>query len=352
MKSSPLVTLTCAVLLAVLLGSIFVVGKSIVVPIFIAAIVAYVLAHTAERLSKVPGLTWCPVWSLRLMALVILAVIAVAFFGVVVSTSQELLARLPAYQANVETLILQFFALSGRGSTVDWEQIYASTLGQIDLQATILSLLSSLSSAGGTLFLILIYALFLLAERGRFIRKIHVAATSPEQAEKVLSIVTEINNQIGSYLATKTAINVILGVISFGILFVLGVDFALFWAILIALLNYIPYVGSLLGVALPVLLSMAQFGTLQTSALVLALLLAAQLWVGNYLEPRMIGKQLNMSPLVILLSLSVFSGLWGLAGAILAVPLTSIIAIVLGAFEETRFVAVLLADTVEDEQQA
>ncbi len=78
------------------------------------------------------------------------------------------------------------------------------------------------------------------------------------------------------------------------------------------------------------------------------MLLAAQLWVGNYLEPRLIGKQLNMSPLIILLSLSVFSTLWGLAGAILAVPLTSIIAITLSAFDETRFVAVLLAETVED----
>ncbi|NVO57945.1 AI-2E family transporter [Rhodobacteraceae bacterium B1Z28] len=348
MQSNTLVKLTCAALLAVLLGSVFVVAKGIIVPIFFAAIMAYVIAHTANRLSKVPGLRWCPVWSLRLMTLVIFAIILVVFFGVIVSTGQELLARLPDYQANVETLVQETFSLLGRSGPVDWGQIYEATFGQLDVRAAVLSLLSSLTSAGGTLFLILIYAFFLLSERGRFVGKIYAAATTEAQAQKILAVVAEINNQIANYLGTKTSINLILGVMSYVILLVLGVDFALFWAILIALLNYIPYVGSMLGVALPVALSIAQFGSLQTTALVLASLLAAQLWVGNYLEPRLIGKQLNMSPLIILLSLSVFSALWGLAGAILAVPLTSIIAITLGAFDETRFVAVLLAETVED----
>ncbi len=349
MQSNTLTTLTYAVFLTVLLGSIFVVAKGIVVPIFIAAIVAYVLVHAANRLSHVPGLRWCPVWSLRLMILVIFAVIVVVFFGVVVSTAQELLRRLPAYQSNVETLIQQAFAILGRSGDINWEGIYEATVGQINLRNIVLSFLSSLTSAGGSIFLILIYALFLMSERGNFVKKIYAATTSTEQAEKVIGVVSEINDQIANYLATKTAINVILGLISFVILFALGVDFALFWAILIALLNYIPYVGSMLGVAVPVVLSVAQFGSLQASALVLALLLAAQLWVGNFLEPRLIGKQLNMSPLIVLLSLSVFSGLWGVAGAILAVPLTSIIAIVLGAFDETRFLAVLLAENVDED---
>ncbi|MGJ8626185.1 MAG: AI-2E family transporter [Sulfitobacter sp.] len=350
MKSNTLATLTYAVLLTVLLGSIFVVAKGIVVPIFIAAIVAYVLVHATNRLSRIPGLRRCPIWSLRVMILVIFAVIVVVFFGVVVSTAQELLRRLPAYQSNVETLIQQAFAILGRSGDINWEEIYEATVGQIDLRNIMLSFLASLTSAGGSIFLILIYALFLMSERGSFVKKTYAATTSTEQAEKVIGVVSEINDQIANYLATKTAINVILGAISFVILFALGIDFALFWAILIALLNYIPYVGSMLGVALPVVLSIAQFGSLQTSALVLALLLAAQLWVGNFLEPRLIGKQLNMSPLIVLLSLSVFSGLWGVAGAILAVPLTSILAIVLRAFDETRFLAVLLAENVDEDK--
>ena len=122
-----------------------------------------------------------------------------------------------------------------------------------------------------------------------------------------------------------------------------GVDFALFWAILIGLLNYIPFIGSLLGVIFPVLLSIAQFGSAQTTILILTLLAAAQLLVGNGLEPRMIGKKVNMSPFVVLVSLSLWTSLWGVAGSILAIPLTSILAIVFSHFDGTRPFAVLLS---------
>ena len=112
---------------------------------------------------------------------------------------------------------------------------------------------------------------------------------------------------------------------------------------MIGLFNYIPYVGSIIGVALPILLSLAQFGSLGTTALLGGLLIAAQTYVGNILEPRIIGRQLNLSPFVVLVALSVWSALWGLPGAILAIPLTSMLTIICGSFPETRFVAVLLA---------
>ena len=101
------------------------------------------------------------------------------------------------------------------------------------------------------------------------------------------------------------------------------------------------------GVALPVILSVAQFGSPGTTAVLGTLLIAAQTYVGNILEPKMIGRQLNLSPFVILVALSVWSSVWGLAGAILAIPMTSVLAIICGSFASTRFIAVLLADTVD-----
>ena len=113
---------------------------------------------------------------------------------------------------------------------------------------------------------------------------------SGDQAELTERLVRDINRKIGDYLAVKTAINIVLGAISFVILWVMDVDFALFWAVVIGLFNYIPYVGSIVGVALPVILSLAQFGSLGTTAVLGALLIAAQTYVGNILEPRVIGK--------------------------------------------------------------
>ena len=101
---------------------------------------------------------------------------------------------------------------------------------------------------------------------------------------------TDINNQISQYLAVKTLINVIFGIISFSILCLLDIDFALFWAIVIALLSYDPYVGSYLGVAFPVILSLGQFAPIKTNLILLVLLIAAQTWVGNMPEPRWIGR--------------------------------------------------------------
>jgi len=197
-------------------------------------------------------------------------------------------------------------------------------------------------------FLVVIYAGFLMAERGTFQRKVSVALKDEAQAAKAMRVLTDINAQISQYLAVKTLINVILGSISFAILWLLGVDFALFWAIVIALLNYIPYVGSYLGVAFPVILSLGQFASIQTTLLVLALLVAAQTWVGNVLEPRWIGRQLNMSPFVVLVALSVWGAIWGIPGAILAIPMTSILIIVTSSFDSTRFIAILLSEKAEN----
>jgi predicted PurR-regulated permease PerM len=122
-----------------------------------------------------------------------------------------------------------------------------------------------------------------------------------------------------------------------------GLEFAALWAVLIAFLNFVPYVGSVLGVALPVLMAVVQF---QEPGLVLTLFLAlaaAQFAIGNFLDPYVMGNSLNLSPFAILVSLAAWSELWGIAGAFLAVPITAILAIVFSEFPATRPLAVLLS---------
>jgi predicted PurR-regulated permease PerM len=206
--------------------------------------------------------------------------------------------------------------------------------------------LGGLSSFGVTVFIVVVYAGFLIAERRQFAAKLAAAFPRGDDAARTARILREVNRKIGDYLAIKTGINVILGALSFVILWGMGVDFALFWAVVIGLFNYIPYVGSIIGVMLPVILSLAQFGSLGMTAVLGALLIAAQTYVGNILEPRVIGRELNLSPFVVLVALAVWTALWGLPGAILAIPLTAMIALVCEAFGPTRFVAVLLSNDV------
>ena len=346
MRGAPFLNLVLAVGLVLMTGWLLVIGQAILLPIMLAVIAVYVLTTAAGAVERVPVLGRLPLVVRH--GLVLLAfTLAVGTLALVVSvTLKQLVAVMPAYQANLEALAIRAADFGGIAHPT-WDDIVEVTLGRLNLQSILLRLLGGVTSLGLTVFLVVVYAGFLMGERGRFAAKLAAAFPQGDQAELTARLVGDVNRRIGDYLAVKTGINVVLGVISFVILWAMGVDFALFWAVVIGLFNYIPYVGGVIGVVLPVVLSLAQFGSVGTTAVLGGLLIAAQTYVGNILEPRVIGRQLNLSPFAVLVALSVWSALWGLPGAILAIPLTSMIAIVCGAFPATRFVAVLLADQVE-----
>lgn len=347
LKDAPFLNLVLAVVLVIAVGWLLVIGQHILLPIVTAVISVYVMVSASEALGRLPLLKRSPPIVLRALVLVAFTLAVLGFALVVAATVRDITAVLPSYEANLNALLEGLAARLGVEAQALWSDIRAVTLDQIDLQGIMLAALGSFASVGVTVFLVVIYAGFLMTERGTFPRKISAALKNEASAAQALQVVTDINDQISQYLAVKTLINVILGVLSYAILWLLGVDFALFWAIMIALLNYIPYVGSYLGVAFPVILSLGQFASIQTSLILLALLVAAQTWNGNVLEPRWIGRQLNMSPFVVLVALSVWGALWGVPGAILAVPMTSILIIVTSSFEATRFIAVLLSERTE-----
>jgi AI-2 transport protein TqsA len=122
-------------------------------------------------------------------------------------------------------------------------------------------------------------------------------------------------------------------------------ELAAFWAMLILLLNYVPYIGSFLSVLLPVALAVAQFGDFGTVLTLLLALTAVQFVIGNFLDPYLLGTSLNLSPFAILASLSIWSALWGIPGAFLAVPITAIMTIVFSEFAGTRPIAILLSQS-------
>jgi predicted PurR-regulated permease PerM len=124
-----------------------------------------------------------------------------------------------------------------------------------------------------------------------------------------------------------------------------GLEFAVLWAVLIAFLNFVPYLGSVLGVLFPVLMTVVQFEELGVILSMLLALSAVQFIIGNFLDPYVMGNSLNLSPFAILISLAVWSELWGIPGAFLAVPITAIMAIVFSEFAGTRPLAVLLSKT-------
>lgn len=354
LRADPLRGLLAVVLglaLIGLTGLFLVIGKSLILPIVVAVISVYVLTAASDVVGRVPGGRHLPEWLRRLAVLLAFLLAVLSLGGVMVSTAGQIRPHLPEYQQNLTGLLSQLTTLLGIHENPDWHKLWSDMIRGIRIQELAGSVLGSISAAAGLIFMVVVYASFLMGERGGFAHKVAVALPG-ESGTRARLIVTEINRAISDYLAIKTLVNAILGLLSFAVLWFFGVDFAVFWAILIALLNYIPYVGSFLGVMFPVALSMAQFGTVRVTLLLAALLILAQMWVGNALEPRMVGRKVNMSPFVVLVALALWSSVWGVAGAILAIPLTSIIAIIMGSFDSTRPFAVLLAENVSVYEEA
>ncbi|MAX72885.1 AI-2E family transporter [Alterinioella nitratireducens] len=339
-------TLVNAMLMVVLAGYLLKVGQPVLLPILAAVIVVYVLVNLSEALGRLPVIGRLPAALRRFLVLLAFTAALFALTGVVVGTISEILAQAPRYQANIERLVAQMAEFIGVDDRPDWPAIRDATFGRFSVQGVINTAFLNVTGIGSAVFLIIIYSAFLMAERAGFANKLFTALPDPRDAERTAAIIRDVNERIGDYLAVKTLINVLLGSISFVILWAMDVDFPLFWALLIGLLNYIPYVGSLVGVALPVLLSVVQFGELSRTIILAVLLTIAQVSVGNVIEPRLIGRRVNLSPFVVLVALAVWSSLWGVAGALLAVPLTSMLAIVLSAFDATRPIAILMADRV------
>lgn len=326
----------------IMLGWVMWIGAEIMIPIIWAVIAVYVLNRAEHWLAGMPVFGWLPVWVRRTIILLAFTVALFALAFMVINSFDSIVKALPTYEANLERMVDEISLQLGFDNAPTWETLSQNFWERVDLRSYVLSAVGSIVGLGGTVFVVVIYAGFLMSESRAFRQKTLIALG--RNAEQSMDLFEQVNQRIGDYLAVKTLINVILAVVSLIVMMLIGVEYAPFWAVLIGLMNYIPYVGSLIGVVFPVLLSLAQFGSIQTTAITAVLLTVVQVFVGNVLEPRLIGRSLNLSGFVVLVALVVWTTLWGLHGAILSMPMTSMLMIVLTASPATRPVAVLMSN--------
>ena len=351
MRNAPFLNLVLTIALVLMAGWLLVVGQSIILPIVTAVIVVYVLTTASEMMGRQPVLRQCPDYLRHLIVLLVFTAVLIGFVLVIQVTVGQIRSELPRYQANLQALIDRLADLGWIEDNPTLDDIVEVTLRRINLQSLFRSFLGGVTGFSLNFFLVALYAAFLLSERQSFQQKLKAALPAGDQARITAGIIEQMNAQIGNYLAAKTLVNAILGTVSYVMMWAMGVDFALFWALLIALFNYIPYLGGPMGVAPPVILSLAQWGAPLGTVVLCALLASAQAVIGTILDPTLVGRRVNLSPFMVLVALAVWGALWGLPGAILAVPMTAIIAIVCAAFDETRFIALLLAEKVRPEDQ-
>lgn len=330
--------------LALMLGYILFIGRPIFVPIVTSILIVYVIVGVSRLSGLIPFVgKRIPLKVRYILAAVVIAVVLVELSALFVGNLSTIVARAPEFQESLLNTLQEGAARFGIESTLTWETIRRDALGEINLQRLIRTGFVSIAGMLGALLFVLLNVSFLLLEQRTFHHKLGGLSDDPDKTRRLLKVIGDINARVGRYLAVKTMINVVLGLVSWVVMAVMGLEFAIFWAIIIALLNYIPYVGSIIAVALPVALGIVQFGDINTVLLLLALLVGVQVLMGNVIEPQVMGNSLNLSPYVILISLTAWSSLWGIAGAIFSVPITAIMVIVFSEFEQTRPIAKLLS---------
>ena len=331
------------VALTLMIGWILVIARPIILPVVASVVVAYVVLGLAELIGRAPGLAAVPAALRYALAVALSLGVMALIVWMIVQNVAQLSTLLPRYQEQFLALIQRGAVAIGLDDEPSWQSLRRDLVGQLDLHRVILSSVVSVASIIGTFAVILIYAGFILSEQKAFANKIARLSDQPAKVTQIQQVIRDVNSRIGTYLVMKTLINITLGLASYVILRVYGIELAGFWALLIGLFNYIPYLGGILGVGLPTLLALVQFGEIWPVVVFVLVMCIPQVMLGNFIEPWLMGTSLNLSPFVILVSLVAWASIWGIAGAILSVPIMAILVIVFTEFDATRPLAILLS---------
>ena len=307
---------------------------SVLKPLVFAWVLMLVLAPLVKVLVK----------RLRIPeTLAILVAMAFAIFlffelgGFVNSLVSSFVPKYGEYAEKLQALLKHFYSMLPSKAVsmlneMDW-------LGGVSKK--VLSLSGMAISASSTAAIVLIITAFLLIERRDFAVKVVGAFDSPH---RILDIVGTISTQVSRYLILQCAISAATGVAVWLALWAIGIDFAVTWGFLAFILNFIPTIGSIIASIPPLLIALVQHapGSYVPFFEALAAILAIQTLIGNVISPRVMGNRLNLSPVVILVSLLFWNWLWGVPGALLATPVTAAIKIICDNIGPLRPVGVLL----------
>lgn len=317
------------------------ISKAIALPFVIAVIIWFLIKEVRNLLSKIKvGARSLPRWLLNLLAMGIIFIFGQLIVVMVTANVIEFQKVMPEYEKNIVTSIKGIEDFIGEDG-IKW---MLDKVSKIDFMTYIQEGIDSLTSVFSSVFLIIIYVMFLLLEERFFRDKIKAMYSKSEQFSVVNGIIKKINKSLGKYLSMKTLVSLMTGILSFIALKIIGVDFAIFWAFLIFLLNYIPTVGSIIATVFPALMALLQFADFTYFFIVLGVVGALQVIIGNIIEPRLVGNSLNVSPIVVILSLAYWGALWNIVGAMLCVPITVMMVIIFSQIESTKKIAILMSE--------
>ena len=318
------VTVAASWLLLVVLVTLILQSLSFLfIPLCFAILACYALGIPLDFLKRfrLPGFV-------RIILVVGLVLLFIYMLGkLVVLNVADFQAQLPAYETKFweyADIILSRFDIS-RVQANEAMDAFLSKIKQsgFSFPRLVQNLSGSFFSFLGNVLWVVLFMAFILAERESFTKRL-VNQLGRENAEPILKSLQQINNSVQQYLGLKTLISFLTGALVTIVLTIAGVDFALLWGVLTFILNFIPTIGSIVATLPPIAITLFQSASISKTLVIAILLLCIQFLVGNVLEPKLMGRGLNLSPLVVLFSLIFWGWLWGPIGLLLAVPIMAV----------------------------
>jgi predicted PurR-regulated permease PerM len=330
----------------VLAGAVLKLTSSLILPFTIAGLLAFVLNPIVHFLGKfrIPRI-------LAILLPVFLIIAGLYFLGIVIVSSGRLILSLyPRYEERLTEIyisVADFFDLSYDDQLSFIENLWAQLGVRSRIRYFTLYFSNSFLVFLRDAFMVVLFVVFLLFEGAYFRDKIELAFEDKFSGQ-IRKVTSDVMFQVTRYLSIKFLISLATGIIVALCLHLTGLEFAILWGMLQFILNFIPNIGSIAcGVGASVFALLQFWPEPGPVILVVLIMLGANMIIGNILEPKIMGDNLGLSPVIILFSLIAWGWLWGFAGLILAVPMTMIIKILCENITVLEPVSVLLGSRRE-----
>ncbi len=315
-------------------------AQGVLIPLVFALLLAALASPAVAELRK-----WGMPKAPAIVLVMVLVTLALVAFGAVLGDSVgRFTASIPKYQPRFDALWndVQGLALSWGVPESALESGTQGLTGGVVLTAVgqgvtaVVALLSNL-------LIVVITTSFLLLEASDLEDKLSAAFGNESRAVPNLA---DAAGKVQRYLALKTVVSLLTGAMAGLLCAVVGLPFPVLWGLIAFLLNYVPAIGSIVAAGPPVALAAVALGWGHALAVLIGYLVI-NVAIGNVLDPRLMGRRLGLSPLVVLLSLFLWGFVWGPAGTLLAVPMMVVLKLVLESLDSTRWIAVMMSSGAE-----
>lgn len=318
-----------------------IVGQSILVPFIVSLLIWFVVKKARNMLDKIEFVrTYIPKWVKTLLASFIVFSLLLLVGQLLMANIEKLANSYQAYASNAEIISGKINAATG----LNLDQRILAFFWEMDVTNYLRSLFNSISGILGNMLMIIFYTVFLFIEEGLFRHKISLVVGTGKKAAQFHAVSLKIDKMMSRYIILKSMINLLNASIAFIVLYFVGIDSPFFWAAMIFFFSFIPSIGPILGTLLPAVFSLLQFAEFVPFLVIIFVIGTFQLAIGNYLEPRIMGNTLNISPLFGIFALALWGSIWGITGMLLSVPISVAMIIIMAQFPSTRNVAILMSE--------